>query len=478
MKIQEVLQDLKGIEVMAGDILVYGSADTIEDANLNHNINLKKLLQRLRECNCKLNKAKLNLCKTSVMFYGHILTNAGLKPDTSKLTVIKEMAEPTSKQELLGYLALVDHYSDYVEINSLKDLTPKSIISCLKTNFSRFGIPETLIADNGFVNSQMDKFKSIYQLTHITLALYHPQKNGKANATVKVIKNITKKCDEVKEVLWLPLLHWRNTSNKIGFSPIQRRISRQTKHAGGGVYQSTEEMKTSMDLAAFRLYLVLQLGRWIVIVSRKMLEDHELDRQKPGWRIGESLPDMELQPWYYQIETIEEGFPKDSLLDTLMRTSNSNDPPSWDTTMEKATENHSIKSARTIGMARKQDDITVTDHELWTPRSGRGGYSHMDDRASKVVSMRKPYTTKQDTPPLQKSLLPINICTCMPPQPTNPMKIEIFYDDITNTLEKLHKNDITLVIGNFNAKIVQGINGEVIRPFGIGECNERGERLK
>jgi hypothetical protein len=57
---------------------------------------ISKLLQRLREVNLKLNKDKMELCKPNVKFYGHILTNQGIKADVSKITAIVEMPTPTA----------------------------------------------------------------------------------------------------------------------------------------------------------------------------------------------------------------------------------------------------------------------------------------------------------------------------------------------------------------------------------------------
>lgn len=55
--------------------------------------------------------------------------------------------------------------------------------------------------------------------------------------------------------------------------------------------------------------------------------------------------------------------------------------------------------------------------------------------------------------------------------------IEAFYNDLTNTLRRLPKNDLTIIMGDFNAKVGNGQFEECIGPFGLGERNERGERL-
>lgn len=129
-------------------------------------------------------------------------------------------------------LVTVDHYSDFFEANFLKDLKPASVIKPMKENFSRFGIPEIVCTDNAtnFVNEKMQAFFEKYQLKHITNSLHHSQGNRTAESAVKIAKNIMKKCVESKEDFWYSLLHWRNTPNKMGSSPVQRLMSRNTRN--------------------------------------------------------------------------------------------------------------------------------------------------------------------------------------------------------------------------------------------------------
>lgn len=60
-RMTESLEDLKGVTVIADDILVYGSGDDLEQAHQDHEENLRALLERCRERNIKLNKDKLKL---------------------------------------------------------------------------------------------------------------------------------------------------------------------------------------------------------------------------------------------------------------------------------------------------------------------------------------------------------------------------------------------------------------------------------
>ncbi|XP_062556988.1 uncharacterized protein LOC134221827 [Armigeres subalbatus] len=129
------------------------------------------------------------------------------------------------------FLITVDHYSDFFEVNLLKDLTPESVIAACKVNFSRHGIPQLLVTDNGtnFVNQKMIQFAEEWNFEHTTSSPYHQQANGKSEAAVKIAKRLMKKSEENDGDFWYALLHWRNIPNKIGSSPVSRLFSRSTR---------------------------------------------------------------------------------------------------------------------------------------------------------------------------------------------------------------------------------------------------------
>ena len=55
----EALAGLSGVEVIADDILCYGSEKSMEEALADHDRNLVNLLKRARSVNLKFNKNKL-----------------------------------------------------------------------------------------------------------------------------------------------------------------------------------------------------------------------------------------------------------------------------------------------------------------------------------------------------------------------------------------------------------------------------------
>lgn len=110
-------------------------------------------------------------------------------------------------------------------------MTPKTTIDVCKKNFSRYGIPQNILTDNGtnFVNNQFTNFAKEWEFLHSTSAPHHQQANGKAEATVKIAKRLIQKTNESNQDLWYAILNLRNTPNKIESSPAQRLFARKTR---------------------------------------------------------------------------------------------------------------------------------------------------------------------------------------------------------------------------------------------------------
>uniref|UniRef100_A0A3P9JTB0 ribonuclease H n=1 Tax=Oryzias latipes TaxID=8090 RepID=A0A3P9JTB0_ORYLA len=129
-RLMQALENLPGTYVIADDILITGKGDTTEEAEKDHDRNLRLFLERCREKNIKLNAEKLKLRRREVPYIGHLLTADGLRADPEKVRAITEMPAPTDikgVQRLVGminYLAkFYKHLSDDCE--PLRQLTHK-----------------------------------------------------------------------------------------------------------------------------------------------------------------------------------------------------------------------------------------------------------------------------------------------------------------------------------------------------------------
>lgn len=52
-------------------------------------------------------------------------------------------------------------------------------------------------------------------------------------------------------------------------------------------------------------------------------------------------------------------------------------------------------------------------------------------------------------------------------------KVDEFYNSIEAVLKKLKKHDLTIIMGDYNAKVGEGRTSEFVGPFGLGERNTR-----
>lgn len=132
------------------------------------------------------------------------------------------------------FLMLVDHYSDYWEIDVLPDLSAETTIKRCKAQFARYGQPDRVITDNGpqFACTHFRQFSVEWEFEHVTSSPRHPKANGKAEAAVKIAKNLCKKALREGKDAWKAILQWRNTPTEgMDSSPAQRLMARRLKSA-------------------------------------------------------------------------------------------------------------------------------------------------------------------------------------------------------------------------------------------------------
>ena len=76
------------------------------------------------------------------------------------------------------YMLVVDYFSRYIEVVQVTITSSMGIIEKLKPMFSRQGIPEFMVSDNGpqYSSHEMKEFAQHYGFTHITSSPRYPQK--------------------------------------------------------------------------------------------------------------------------------------------------------------------------------------------------------------------------------------------------------------------------------------------------------------
>jgi hypothetical protein len=116
-----------------------------------------------------------------------------------------------------NFLIIVDALSKYPEIILSKTTTATKTISLLDATFAKFGLPETIVSDNGtqFTSQIFEDFCREKGIQHIMTAPYHPNSNGLAERFVQTWKNALNKMKEIstQQALNKFLLSYRTTPN-------------------------------------------------------------------------------------------------------------------------------------------------------------------------------------------------------------------------------------------------------------------------
>jgi transposase InsO family protein len=99
----------------------------------------------------------------------------------------------------------------------------------MKDVFLRHGIPEEVYSDNGpqYKSYVFKQFAKKWNFKHTTSSPRYPQSNGLAESSVKIIKNMIKKCITHNDDITAGLLAIRNTPLQCGSSPAQLLMGRQ-----------------------------------------------------------------------------------------------------------------------------------------------------------------------------------------------------------------------------------------------------------
>ena len=107
-KMTEIFGDIEGVEIVIDDVLVHGA--TREE----HDMRLRKVLQRAREANLKFNKSKCKIAASEVSYIGHKLTDQGVQPSDDKVQAIAKMRSPENKGEVETMLGMLAYLAKFI----------------------------------------------------------------------------------------------------------------------------------------------------------------------------------------------------------------------------------------------------------------------------------------------------------------------------------------------------------------------------
>nr|KYP48028.1 Transposon Ty3-I Gag-Pol polyprotein [Cajanus cajan] len=103
---------------------------------------------------------------------------------------------PPAKGQLKFLLVAIDYFTKWIEACPLAKITTENVQRFTwRSIVCRFGIPHTLVIDNDrqFIAQGFEDFLRELGIKHLSTSVEHPQTNGQAEATNKVILGELKK---------------------------------------------------------------------------------------------------------------------------------------------------------------------------------------------------------------------------------------------------------------------------------------------
>ena len=89
------------------------------------------------------------------------------------------------------FLIVIDAYTRWLEVIPVKNITSKTTVTKLREIFARFGLPRSIVSDNGpqLTSDEFEQFCREHDIKHIKVTPYHPKSNGLAERAVRTFKN-------------------------------------------------------------------------------------------------------------------------------------------------------------------------------------------------------------------------------------------------------------------------------------------------
>ena len=108
-KIDQTFEGCQGVAGIADDIIVFGKSSEEHDRNMHG------MLRRCQDTGLKLNPDKCFVKQEKIRFYGVVCSQDGIQPDPNKISALKQMSTPTSRQELQTFLGLGNYMGPFIQ---------------------------------------------------------------------------------------------------------------------------------------------------------------------------------------------------------------------------------------------------------------------------------------------------------------------------------------------------------------------------
>ena len=104
------------------DVLIMSSSPE------EHCEHLREVFDRFRQAKLRLNGPKSKFARGRVLYLGHVLSKAGIAPDASKVSLIKEHPVPQNTKQLRSFLGIANYYRRFIKDFSIKTAHLRSLL--------------------------------------------------------------------------------------------------------------------------------------------------------------------------------------------------------------------------------------------------------------------------------------------------------------------------------------------------------------
>ena len=108
-KVDSHLESIQNCMAIADYIIIFGFRDDGKD----HDIMVRQVLDKAKAVGMRFNPSKCQFRKTSVKFFGLVLSRNGVSPDPAKIQALKSLPKPKDEKLLQSFLGMVNYLSRF-----------------------------------------------------------------------------------------------------------------------------------------------------------------------------------------------------------------------------------------------------------------------------------------------------------------------------------------------------------------------------
>ncbi|XP_055354393.1 uncharacterized protein K02A2.6-like [Paramacrobiotus metropolitanus] len=204
-------------------------------------------------------------------------------------------------------LVVVDAMSKWPEVVQMKHATTEGVMEALLTMFSRYGVCNEVVSDNGtpFTSQHFVDFCSKYGIKHTRTPPGHPQSNGQAERYVQTVKDGVAKLmadghalpDALRQLLLVPVMATATERNRERYrKQFDKRTKPKEFHSNQLVLVRDYRLNRTVHWISGKLVRRYGTKVWDVKVGDLMWRRHANQMRPRSWLEMHEMVEAEIPP--------------------------------------------------------------------------------------------------------------------------------------------------------------------------------------